>query len=294
VLEDRYYMRSSEWRPYRSVTVLLLILNAVIFVAQQIIERYTAFSFSPYFALSSAGLLRGEVWQLLTFQFLHANFLHVLVNSIVIFVFGRALEETLGGRTLLKMYLLSGIMGGLVQLAFGFIWPMYFGGSVVGASAGGFGLVAAYATMFPEQPLTVLLAFIIPVTLRAKYLLLFFGALAVFGLVITDTGVAHAAHLGGLLTGIAYIRWGIQSEGNWLKRSLRSVVKPRELVGASSVKRAAWPRHTPLPGDEPPSADFISREVDPILDKISAQGIHSLTQRERAILEAARNKMGKR
>lgn len=292
MIEDRYYMRSSEFRPYRSITVLLLIINAVVFVGQQITERYTSFRFDPIFALSSSGLLHGGVWQLLTFQFMHGSVMHLLVNSIVIFVFGRALEEALGSRTFLKMYLLCGVIGGLVQVAFALIWPLNFGGMVVGASAGGYGLVAAYAAMFPEQSLTVLLAFIIPVTLRAKYLLLFAGALALFGLVMGTQGVANAAHLGGLVTGLAYIRWGLHSEGNWFKRSLRKVSRPRELVGAS--RRSAWSRTNPISADDLPPADFISREVDPILDKISAQGIHSLTQRERAILEAARNKMSKR
>ena len=104
-------------------------------------------------------------------------------------------------------------------------------------------------------------------------------------------GVADAAHLGGILTAIGYIRWSMYRPNvEW--NPLKARQRKRELVQAAS-KAVRWrPRSNTTP--EMPSEEFISREVDPILDKISAHGIHSLTPREREILEAARAKMTKR
>lgn len=296
MLEDRSYMRSSGFAPQFSITVGVLLLNAAVFVVQSIIEYYyPSVPVDDYFALSASGLLKGRVWQLLTFQFMHGNLMHLLLNSLVIYVFGRALEETLGRATFLKMYLLSGALGGAVQFLGQWLMPGHFHDvPVIGASAGAFGLVAAYATLYPERSLTLLLAFIIPVTMRAKYLLVFSFALAIFGIIVPSGSVAHAAHLGGLLGGLAFVRWTALSPGSWFRwPSLRSTEQAHELVSAAAAKRSVF-RRRKNPEEDLPPAEFISREVDPILDKISAHGIQSLTQRERQILEAARNKMAKR
>jgi len=152
--------------------------------------------------------------------------------------------------------------------------------------------VAAFATLHPEQPLTLLLAFIIPVTMRAKYLLYIFGGLAIFGILFPGDQIAHAAHLGGLLYGVVYIRWRFYNSFSWFSR-MRSVV-PRPLVRAAMGRRSPWRSQNESDPNNLESEEFISREVDPILDKISAHGIHSLTARERQVLEAARKKMARR
>ncbi|MCL5097826.1 MAG: rhomboid family intramembrane serine protease [Candidatus Omnitrophica bacterium] len=296
MLEDRYYMRDTNFAPRLSVTVVILLLNAVIFVVQSILERYSNWPIFDYFALSAAGLLKGRIWQLITFQFMHGSVMHLLVNSLVIYVFGRALEETLSRGPFLRLYLLSGVAGGLVQFMAQWLWPAHFPDvPVIGASAGAFGLVAAYAIMFPERPLTVLLAFIIPITMRAKYLLVISFALALFGIVVPTGNVAHAAHLGGILGGLAYVYGTVLSPMTWFRwPTLRTVSRTRELVSTAASRRSVFRRHKRNEEEDLPPAEFISREVDPILDKISAHGIQSLTQRERQILEAARNKMAKR
>ena len=99
----------------------------------------------------------------------------------------------------------------------------------------------------------------------------------------------------GLVTGLAYIRFLVQSEKSLFAwKPFRSSTARRDLVEARSSRQAFWRRSIKsIPDDLPPS-EFISKEVDPILDKISAHGIQSLTLRERQILEAARAKMGKR
>jgi membrane associated rhomboid family serine protease len=316
MLEDRSYMRGLSFEPRRSATMTLLGVNVVVFLVQSILQTahvipvFRWFALNPimpnlpvlldtHWAVSFPRLVQDNihlVWQLFTFQFLHAGILHLLFNGIAIYFFGRAMEESLGKVAFLKLYFLSGFMGGLLQVILGWLFPVHFGvGPVIGASAGAFGLVAAFATMFPEQPLTLLLAFIIPVTMRAKYLLYFSGALALYYLLSGDKEMANGAHLGGMLTGMAFVVWVVQPlNGLFARRSVRPLETSRVLVGASAPKSSLWHRDKKQQADDLPPAEFISREVDPILDKISAQGIQSLTPRERRILEAARSKMDRK
>ena len=278
------------------MTVVLLAVNVVCFLIQNLAENNTRFPVNQYFALSTEGLRHGFVWQLVSYQFMHGGILHLLFNSIAIYCFGRAIEETLGSKTFLQIYFSSGVIGGLVQMLAALLVPNHFNHPVVGASAGGFGLIAAFATLFPERSLTLLLFFIIPINMKAKVLLLVSGALAVFGIIVPSDSVAHAAHLGGMLAGIAYVRWIVLSNRapiHW--RPFRKTSSVRELVKANSAQRPTWRRSkiATQPVEELPPGEFISREVDPILDKISAHGIHSLTDHERQVLDDARKKMAK-
>jgi len=288
MLEDRYYMRQGSFDARRSVTVVLLIINAAVFLLQWAAGRYTTLEFDAYFALSLEGLSHGYVWQLVTYMFLHAGLLHILFNCWAIYIFGTEVEQALGRNSFIALYFSSGIIGGLMQTAMGLLLGSHFAGEVLGASAAAFGLVAAYALLFPDR--IILLFFIIP--LRARYLLVLAAILAIIGMFTPDVGprVAHAAHLGGMITGILFIRYAADWEWRLPRlSSLRRRSSPRRLVKV--VSGTGWRRtsHEDLPPEE-----FLSKEVDPILDKISAHGIQSLTERERRILESARQKMGKR
>jgi membrane associated rhomboid family serine protease len=291
MLDDRPYMRGTGFDNQRPAAVIIIIVNAVFFLASLFISE--AFK-TEYLALSLSGIRHWYLWQFLSFQFLHAGPIHLLLNSWGIYVFGRAVEDAIGRSRFLQVYFISGALGGLLHVAGSAVWPNHFGQNVIGASAGLFGLIAAYGALFPEQRLTLLLFFILPVTLTARVLLISSAFLAVCGLLMVNDNIAHGAHLGGLVAGLAYIHWIVRSDWTWLRWRWRAfrTERPRELVSTSS-SRASWPRSTP-PAEEVPSAEFISREVDPILDKISAHGIQSLTDRDRKILEAARAKMAKR
>ena len=302
MLEDRDYMRQPSFESRRSVTVTLVVVNVVAFLLQ--IVSYAIFPAAAagvplptdhLFALSLDGLKQDHFfWQLITFQFMHGGPVHLLLNCWMLYVFGRAVEEVLGWRSLLVLYLSSGTLGGLLQVLGELIWPGHFGGSVVGASAGVFGLVAAFATLYPERPLTLLLFFIIPVNMRAKYLLLGSVLLAAGGIAFPFGHIAHAAHLGGMFMGIAYIRQIVHWQWNWLNfRRPPRRAPSREMVRVAAGETGAWSRRPPAAPEELPLEEFISKEVDPILDKISAQGPHSLTERERRVLETARKKMSR-
>jgi len=247
-----------------------------------------------WFALSVGGLRHGFVWQLLTYQFMHGGLLHLLLNCWAIYVFGREVEETLGWKSFVTLYFASGVIGGLFQGLAGVLLGGAFAAPVVGASAGAFGLVAAFATLYPERPLMLLLFFIIPVSMRAKFLLLFSALLTVFGLVFPMDNIAHAAHLGGMLTGLVFVRYAIHWRWHWprLQQPRRQPVRP--LVHAQRRTSAPWGQKQGGVDEDLPPDEFLSKAVDPILDKISAQGIQSLTERERRILETAREKMVRR
>jgi len=284
MLEDRDYMRQPVYyRPRVSFTVALLIVNAIVFLVECALSSHplrlapdNSF-FYNYFALSLEGLEHGWVWQLLTYQFMHAGLLHIFLNSWAIYVFGREIEETLGPQKFLALFLTSGVIGGIFQALASWIWPHYFGGAVVGASSGAFGLVAAFAILYPDRELTLLLFFVLPLTLRAETLLILSAALALFGIAFPTGNIADVAHLGGMLTGIVFVRQFIQGRWNW----------PRWKF---SARRAA----SREPEGDVSTDEFLQTEVDPILDKISAHGIQSLTEHERKILEKARAKMTKR
>jgi membrane associated rhomboid family serine protease len=284
-----------------SATVTLLVINIVAFIVQEI--SYGVFPpASPnaipptdaLFALSIDGLKHWHLWQIFTFQFMHSGVLHLLLNCWALFVFGREVEQVIGVRRFMTLYFLSGVMGGLFQELVAYFAQNYFGSAVVGASAGILGVVAAFAMIFPERQLTLLLLFVIPVKLRAKYLLLISLALAALGMTFPKSifggNVAHAAHMGGILGGLFFIQYAMHWNFSWPWKRRTAQRPKRELVNVASGKFSPW-NSAKNPPEEFSTTDFISREVDPILEKISAHGIHSLTERERKILDDARKKM---
>ena len=293
MLEDRDYMRQPDYHESRvSFTVALLIVNAAVFIVQLAASNTSSGAEIEwkYFALSLDGLKSGFVWQLLTFQFMHSGWMHIIFNSLAIYFFGRPVEIALGRRHFLTLYFVSGAIGGLVQILFTAL-GIFADFPVVGASAGASGLVAAFAVLHWEDRFTLLIFFILPVNMTGKMLLaasllLTFGAM----FLTPNSGVANAAHLGGILAGAYYVRLFIQGQWpDWKFPARRSA--PREVAAKRAGKGAFWHSAADKPNEDLDTDEFLKSEVDPILEKISAHGIHSLTAREREILENARKKM---
>jgi membrane associated rhomboid family serine protease len=257
------------------MTVLIIAANVAIYVLQLLLQNEGFFK--RFLQLSNDGISHGYVWQFITYQFLHANIWHLLGNMIAIYFFGRAVEERLGQVTFLKVYFLSGIMGGLLHIAIGWIFPAQFGIHVSGASAAAFGLIAAATMIDPDA--VILVSFIIP--LKSKYFLLGAAVISFICMFLPNSKIAHDAHLGGLLAGVIFMRW------NALVSTLFPALGRGRGFAAHDFVQPKSKRRRPELGRE----EFISKEVDPILDKISAHGIQSLTPQEREILESARAKM---
>ncbi len=185
-------------------TITLIAINVIVFLAAM---RWSRIEDG---ALAFGGMQHGHVWQLLTFQFLHANWIHLLLNCWGIFVFGPPVESVLGRTRFLILYLMSGIVGGALQILAWILTHDRFSHEVVGASAGVFGLVAAFTSLFPDARMTVLLFFVIPVRMTANRMLTIAAIITVAGIIFPNrllgANVAHAAHLGGLISGLIFVR----------------------------------------------------------------------------------------
>ena len=214
-------------------------------------------------ALSLDGIRHGYLWQPFTYMFLHAGFMHLLFNMFTLHYLGPETERAMGSKHFLAMYLLSGFLGGL-----GWLWlsPDAYA-HCVGASAAIYGILAAFATLYPRRPL-MLIFFPVPV-MAWKFVV----GLALFEFLLArnqSSGIAHTAHLAGAFAGFLYIDQLFESS---LLRRLWA--RARDYVS----QRPHTPRAAPPPPDQ--------AEVDRILDKITAQGIQSLTKGERQTLHRA-------
>lgn len=262
-------------------TRMVLWVTVAAFALQHFFAAGTHSGLTALFALSRRGLLAGMIWQPVTYMLLHGRLLHILLNMLVVFMFGRELERILGARRFLLLYIGSGVIGGLG-------WVLLTGrGYCIGASGGVFGLIGTYAALFPNRPITLLLFFIFPITLRARVLALILGVISLIQM-FGDGNVAHAAHLAGGLAGYWFgkdlLRQARTGANHRLRRSLADV------LGGALRRARLRPR---LGGEDDEPAEFIEpepptmEEIDRLLDKILHEGVGRLSARERRVLERA-------
>jgi len=184
-----------------TVIFAMLVANGLLFAAQQM-----QFDFMLYnFALWPLGSPRPEfqVWQLLSYGFLHGNLNHIFFNMFGLWMFGRDLERMMGAKRFLIYYLTCVVGAGMVQLTVAAIQ----GGAypTVGASGGVFGILLAFAMAFPNRVIVLLFP---PIPMKAKYFVLIYGALELYlGLSGRGEGVANFAHLGGMLFGFLLMQY---------------------------------------------------------------------------------------
>ncbi len=301
MLSDRDYMREEDHGTRLSWTVMLLIALVVVFAADEIAKAYLGLSLQQHGALSSSVWRSGWVWQLVTFQFLHGSFTHLFFNGLGVWMFGRPIEAAFGGRRMLGLWMAGGLVGGLLQLVISAAFPNQFSSDVVGASAGLMTFLAIFCRLEPDA--RILLAMIVPVP--ARFLFYFSVGVAVFFIVVPSRdGVAHAAHLGGLLFGWFWVQSGYyRGEGLWDRlteawhrwnQQLQKRRAPARQAQGRIIKPSFRSDSAPTPAKELSDSEFIAREVDPILEKIARDGIASLTAAERQTLEAARKKVTRR
>lgn len=165
--------------------------------------------------LTPAAVIRGEVWQLVTYLFLHSlgSVWHILFNMLALWMFGAPIEETWGTKRFLQFYFICGIGAGICVVLVN-LTP--FGNPhqrVIGASGAIYGLLLAFGMLFPNQ--TVLMSFLFPI--KAKYMVMIFGAVAFLTSFQTGSTVSNLAHLGGMLFGFIYIKsqFGARIGGNF-------------------------------------------------------------------------------
>ena len=246
----------------------LILANAVVFLLTWTGVIPIAWA-ADHLGFSPAHFLT-EPWTLITYMFVHGGFLHIFFNMLALFFFGPPLEERWGGQEFLKFYTICGVGGAAFSFLFG-------SPTIIGASAAIFGVMLAYAMNWPDNLIWIWAIF--PV--KAKYFVMFLGALTFFSAFAGRAdGIAHFAHLGGLLVGYVYLKkgWAVAARFEGLKKNLRrrklTVVPGSGTEGGRDAGRGAA-------DDEARTLD----EVDRILDKIAAQGIGSLTPEERTFLD---------
>jgi membrane associated rhomboid family serine protease len=203
------------------------------------------------------------IWQPVTYMFLHFDLLHILFNMFMLWMFGSSIEGEWGSREFLKYYFFTGIAAGLLSL----LVSINANVVTIGASGAIFGILVAFGMLFPDRIVLLFLFF----PMRARNCVILLAAIELYMTLASGPhggGVARFAHIGGMLFGYLYLK-----HGDRVRFSL-----PRIRFNMRSQSRNSG-------GDW---LEFMQQEVDPILDKISREGIHSLTRRERKILKKAR------
>jgi membrane associated rhomboid family serine protease len=151
-------------------------------------------------------------WQLVTYGFLHGGLAHLAFNMFGLYMFGSAIEQVLGGRRYLTYYLVCVVSAAVTQLIFAGVTGAYY--PALGASGGVFGLLLAYAVYFPNNRVMLLFP---PIPMPARVFVVVYAVLELYlGVTGTQAGVAHFAHLGGLIGGIALLAYwrGMRRRGS--------------------------------------------------------------------------------
>lgn len=274
----------------------LLITNGLVYLLELFLQNFHIGNiilddiFQRYFALLPID--RGFLpWQLITYQFMHANFWHLFFNMVFgLWMFGMEVEHVWGSKKFLIYYLSCGVAAGLSQLIFSPIFEPALG-PTVGASGAIYGVMIAFATIFPDR--YIFLYFLIPV--KVKYfviILIVFGVMSVGG----QGNVANLAHLGGAVAGYLYIlydRWQLTRRGRGTSQSWMSSApwshptsSAGDVVGAKvfdiNEAKSFEPKEKPVD---------LQKRIDDILDKISRSGYQSLSEEEKKILFEASKRM---
>jgi membrane associated rhomboid family serine protease len=178
----------------------LLIANTAVFAVQTVLGAATDYQLTVYFGLVPPLVLHEfYIWQLFTYQFLHGGLLHILFNMLAVWMFGCDLERRWGSGFFLRYYFITVIGGGILNTLF---VPNQMGPSI-GASAGVYGILLAYGLIYPNR--IIYFYFLFPI--KMKHFVWIIGAIALYSsITASQGGIAHLAHLGGMVFGYVYLR----------------------------------------------------------------------------------------
>jgi membrane associated rhomboid family serine protease len=304
MIADRPHMRGAP--PSGRTSALVWVISAMTagFVMQQLARTAwfgRGLHLEELLGMTVEGLGSAEVWRLVSHPLVHSevNLLHIAGTLAGFFFIGRELHAMIGARRLF------GLCGAATLLAAAAWTAVHWGreGHLIGATASVCAMAVVFACLFPDQEMNVLVMFFFPVTLKPKHLVISLFVLEVLGLFFFEipdyalpggARIAFSAHLAGMVAGWLYYRfvhdsaWRLDSVPaepalpSWLRRE-----RPEPAVVASSAPTAAA-------GAKPAPALDLRQEVDRILDKISSQGIGSLSEAERRVLDTARKNLGRR
>ncbi|MFC1564058.1 rhomboid family intramembrane serine protease, partial [candidate division KSB1 bacterium] len=179
----------------------LIAINILVYMAQMVSPVFYDFMVG-YFGLWPYKLIHNFfIWQLVSYMFMHGGILHILMNMLFLWMFGSPVEKEWGSKEFLKFYFVSGIGAGVINVIF---QPNIPNLSIVGASGAIYGVMVAFAVMFPERRI-----WFIP----ARFFVLYMGILAFLAAFSTHRdNVAHFAHLGGFVVGYLYLQYKVTFE----------------------------------------------------------------------------------
>ena len=295
------------YRTGGSVTQLILI-NLAVFVVIHLL----ALLMLPIYGQGNAGMeailrwtavpnepleLLTRPWTILTYMFLHEGFWHILWNMLMLYWFGRIVQDLLGDRRIVPVYILGGLAGFLIYFIMANIFPGYMGPRMLGASAGVMAVVWAAATTAPDYRMHLILIGPVKIVWIAAVLLL-------VDLIMIRTGSntgGHLAHIGGAAVGYFFasqlksgIDWGIpiQNSITWVKNLFSPSDRPT--AARSRTTRASRPQphiiHKRKRPTRAPREDDHQEKLDRILDKIKESGYDNLTASEKEFLYNASKK----
>ena len=258
----------------------LLVINAVVLLLQQTIVTSdvlaSAIEFDPLLASE-------RPWSFLTYMFAHRGLVHLLANSLALFVFGPTVERRFGSAVFIIYYIYCGLGAAIVSLVASLVG--FDIGAFVGASGAVLGVMFAFARILPDAELLI---FPIPMPIKARHLIMLVAAIDVLGAVAGNDSIAHVAHLGGLASG--WLFFALQGIARPIDPPRLPSMRPRVAVAhretggtsaqlersARAAPSATAPAATATATPDPVAIE--AAEVDRLLDKIIAAGFASLTE----------------
>ena len=280
----------NSWNKKDNGLVKIILINVIFFVSMSILQVIFTLSglTSLFVILLNKLMLPAELktfifqpWSLISYFFLHMNFMHILWNMLFLYWFGKIIHDNIGNNAIISLYVLGGIIGGLFYMALYNIIPYYSErvseSLMLGASAGVFSVVVGSATLLPNY--TFYLLFLGPV--RIKYIALFYVLLSFLDVTGNNAG-GEIAHLGGAFIGFLYIKQlqnginmgeGIINFINYFSSEKRKTKRKADNVSSESNRES-----------------ISQDEIDKILDKISDSGYSSLSKKEKEKLFNASKK----
>lgn len=217
------YRNNIQWTLSGRMTPLvkaLIILNSFVFIIQMIFHKWLGIDLTTMFGLSPLDVLsKGYLWQCVTYLFLHGHLMHLVFNMLVLWMLGGEIEERVFKAVgFLKYYFICGIGAAVFNVIISYQSDI----PIIGSSGAIYGILAAYAIFFGNRQLVL---FPFPVLIPAKYLIIMIGVIElVSSIFYTKDGIAHVAHLGGMVAGFLYIRYKIKGPPAWFRRKKKFVV----------------------------------------------------------------------
>ncbi|MEZ5358680.1 MAG: rhomboid family intramembrane serine protease [Candidatus Zixiibacteriota bacterium] len=251
----------------------LLISNAVVFVMQMVFGD----GFTQLFGVIPIKVLKDlAFYQIITYMFLHGGFFHIFFNMLILWMIGNTIENDWGTKKFLKYYFLCGIAGGVFTVMFMPNSPV----PTIGASGAIYGLLVAYAVMYPNN--TIYIFFVLPMKVKWA-VIIFVGIAFVASFNAQSSSIGHLAHLGGAVVGFLYLKL------DWRFRKLLHTLSPlrffRDRRYRKNVKKMEKNRE---------KTEEIMKRVDEILDKINEVGIENISEEDRRFLGSASDILSKK